>query len=211
MADNLKVKDASSIDQLVRTTDSGGIHTPHHHVDSLPGTVQANLATLAGAVSGSELQADIVSTPSTGASGASAPTSFQMIAGVNGGNVDAFTTDGSGRILAKLAANSGVDIGDVDVKTVGVPSTVRHGVKAVATAGTPVALSSSQSLSGGVTIKAKMTNGGFIYVGFTGMTAGASQGFELGSGDQIFVEVDNLASVLIDSSVSGEGVTFIGS
>jgi hypothetical protein len=36
MANNISVKDASAATAVVKTTDNGGIHTPHHNVDSLP-------------------------------------------------------------------------------------------------------------------------------------------------------------------------------
>jgi hypothetical protein len=36
MADNLRVKPGGASDPLLRTTDAAGVHTPHHHVASLP-------------------------------------------------------------------------------------------------------------------------------------------------------------------------------
>ena len=36
MANNLNVKDAAGATQTMKTTDNGGVHTPHHVVDSLP-------------------------------------------------------------------------------------------------------------------------------------------------------------------------------
>jgi hypothetical protein len=62
MANNITVKDSAATDTVLKTTDSAGVHTPHHIVDSI----------------GSALPA-----------------------GTNA--------------IGKLAANSGVDIGDVDV------------------------------------------------------------------------------------------------
>jgi hypothetical protein len=36
MPNNLPVKDANNLTQTLRTTEVAGLHTPHHHVDSLP-------------------------------------------------------------------------------------------------------------------------------------------------------------------------------
>lgn len=36
MANNIAVKDGGGNNQTVKTTDTAGVHTPHHNVDSLP-------------------------------------------------------------------------------------------------------------------------------------------------------------------------------
>ncbi len=36
MANNISVKDAAAATKTLKTTDTGGVHTPHHNVDSLP-------------------------------------------------------------------------------------------------------------------------------------------------------------------------------
>lgn len=36
MANNLDIKDANLLAQIIKTTDNAGVHTPHHNVDSLP-------------------------------------------------------------------------------------------------------------------------------------------------------------------------------
>jgi hypothetical protein len=163
MANNITVKDASAASVTVKTTDSGGTHTPHHNVDAsalptgaatsakqdtqitaeqaiqtaveilddwdesdrakvnivagqagitagagavgastprvtlasddpavaLLTTIDGDTGTLAGAVSGTEVQVDVVAA---------------LPAGTNA--------------IGKLAANSGVDIGDVDVTSI---------------------------------------------------------------------------------------------
>lgn len=44
MANNLAIKDGNAAAQTVKTTDSGGVHTPHYNIDSVtPGTAAANL------------------------------------------------------------------------------------------------------------------------------------------------------------------------
>lgn len=70
MANNITVKDASAANVVVKTTDNAGVHTPHHNVDSLPGTVESDLTAvktaveiLDNAISGSEMQVDVVTLP----------------------------------------------------------------------------------------------------------------------------------------------------
>jgi hypothetical protein len=45
MADNLNIKDGESTSQILRTTETGGVHTPHHIIDTMPGV---NIDTLPG-------------------------------------------------------------------------------------------------------------------------------------------------------------------
>lgn len=92
---------------------------------------------------------------------------------------------------------------------VSVPSVVYHGQTNVTTAGTEVALASAQPLVSGVTVKAKHANTGWIYVGRNPVTS--STGFVLDAGEQVFIETDDLSNVFIDSSVNGEGVSYIAS
>lgn len=100
-----------------------------------------------------------------------------------------------------------------------------HGSKNVTTAGTEVPLVAgtitlpSQRFCARVTVEAKPANTGFIYVGIgTGLNTvvsstdygtrlAAGQSFTVGMGETHCNGTD-LASVWIDSSVNGEGVTF---
>lgn len=77
----------------------------------------------------------------------------------------------------------------------------------VTTAGIRVALTGSQDCLS-VTIKSKPTNTGYIYVG---TAAGVSSlvGFILSAKESVTIDVNNLALVGLDSSVSGEGVSYI--
>jgi hypothetical protein len=76
-------------------------------VETLLGTIDADTGTLAGAVAGTEMQVDIVAA---------------LPAGTNNiGDVDVLTLPAlpaGTNAIGKLAANSGVDIGDVDVTSV---------------------------------------------------------------------------------------------
>jgi hypothetical protein len=101
------------------------------------------------------------------------------------------------------------NIGNVDVASVALPSTFYMGQNTVTSAGTEEALASSQTLTSGVTVKALHANTGYIYVGTNPVTS--TTGFVLDAGEQIFIEVDNLADVYIDCSVSGEGVSWLAS
>lgn len=95
------------------------------------------------------------------------------------------------------------------ISSVAIPTTIYHGQKTVTTAGTEVALAASQALLSGVRIKALAANTGIIYVGANPVTS--TTGFALAAGEEVFVEVANLATVYIDSSVNGEGVSYIAS
>jgi len=102
--------------------------------EALLTTIDADTSTLAGAVSGSEMQADIVSSAlPTGAATAALQTSSEALLTT----IDADTSTLAGAVsgseiqadivaalpagtnaIGKLAANSGVDIGDVDVTSI---------------------------------------------------------------------------------------------
>jgi hypothetical protein len=87
------------------------------------------------------------------------------------------------------------------------PTTLRVGQTNVTTAGTRVQLSNLALLSG-VTIKAKSTNTGVIYLGDSGVTS--SNGHRLLASESVFIEIDNVNRLYIDSSVNGEGISYIG-
>jgi hypothetical protein len=86
-------------------------------------------------------------------------------------------------------------------------TTIYNGKKVVTTAGTRVTLASSQAVKS-VTIKALAANTGIIYVGDTAVAS--TNGFALLAGDSLSLDIGNLATVNLDSSVNGEGVTYIG-
>lgn len=88
------------------------------------------------------------------------------------------------------------------------PTSVTHGQKTVAAAGTAEALGSSTALLSGVRIKALAANTGNIYVG--GSSVSSSDGFVLAAGEEVFIEIDDLATVYIDADTNGEGVSYIG-
>lgn len=95
------------------------------------------------------------------------------------------------------------------VLTVAAAAAVVHGQKTIGAAGTEEALASSTALAAGVRVKALHANTGWVYVGAYPVTS--TTGFVLDAGEEVFIEVDNLADVFIDVSVNGEGVSYIGS
>lgn len=88
------------------------------------------------------------------------------------------------------------------------PTLIYHNKKTVTTAGNRVALASSQAVRS-VCIKALITNTGYIYVGDSSLSS--TNGFQLLAGDTVSLDISNLNTIYIDSSVSGEGVTYISS
>lgn len=81
-----------------------------------------------------------------------------------------------------------------------------NGKTTVTTAGTRVPLAASTA-STSITIRALSTNTGLIYVGNSSVSS--SNGFQLSARETVSMDLDNLAKVFIDSSVNGEGVTYI--
>lgn len=88
------------------------------------------------------------------------------------------------------------------------PQKMVHGLKTVTTAGTQVALATANQLFAGVHIKAEDTNTGYIYVGDSDVAS--TNGFQLAAGEAVFIEVNQIATIWIDSSVNGDGVTYVG-
>ena len=84
------------------------------------------------------------------------------------------------------------------------------GQKTVTAAGTAEALG-SQLLNGPLMVKALDTNTGVVAIGNDGAgDVTTSNGMRLAAGDAIIFEfVGNLASLMVDSAVNGEGVAWL--
>lgn len=163
--------------------------------------------------SGNSITVDYATTGSGTATGAlrvELPTNGTGVVGLNAGT----------NAIGKLAANSGVDIGDVDVTSIAAGTNIigkvghditgmGHGVTTVTTAGTDVALAGS-TVCKRVMIQSQTDNTSLIAVGATGVdaTIATGTGIILYPGDTIDFEIDNLADVFIDSLVNGEGVRY---
>ena len=106
------------------------------------------------------------------------------------------------------ATSAGLNINIVGDDAHGITG-IADGVKTVTTAGTDVALAASTACKR-VTIQAQTDNTGLIAVGGTGVdaTVATGTGIILNAGDVFELDIDDLADVFIDSTVSGEGVRF---
>lgn len=88
------------------------------------------------------------------------------------------------------------------------PDTILNGQKTVASAGTAEALAASTQVESGIRIKALSDNAGDVYVGDAAVDS--SSGFPLSVGEEVFIEVDDLAKIYIDAANNGDGVAYIG-
>lgn len=82
------------------------------------------------------------------------------------------------------------------------------GQTTVAAAGTPVRLYTSHVLEAGTYVKALAGNAGDIIILHA---EGAANGYVLAGGESVFVEIDDLAKIWLDTTSAGDGVSFIGS
>ena len=90
---------------------------------------------------------------------------------------------------------------------IGIGRSIGSGQQTVATAGTRVQLTTTNTPIWSVTVKALAGNTGDIYVG--GADVAAANGFVLAATESISLDVDNLTDVWIDAAVNGEGVSYI--
>ena len=209
---NFAVQDGSGSTKEFDThsgTGAGG--SPFVSKGGLAGSNEANLV---GAVNliGSSATAGAVR-----AHGQTVPNYVVMVGGDDGTNAQPLQVDSNQFLkvvlqagtaaFGKLAANSGVDIGDVDVTSLPLGATVYNGAKTVSTAGTQVALASSQVITHGVRIKALAGNTNNVYVGDSSVSS--TTGIVLDAGEEIFLQIANLATVYIDVDTNGEGVRYI--
>ena len=84
------------------------------------------------------------------------------------------------------------------------------GQKTVTTAGTELALG-TVAINGPLMVKALDTNTGIVVLGNDGAgVLTTSTGIRLAAGDAVVFEfVSNLSAIMVDSAVSGEGVSWI--
>jgi len=144
--------------------------------------IKTAVETIDNAISGSEMQVDVVGA---------------LPAGTNA--------------IGKLAANSGVDIGDVDV-TSSVTSSLDHGSNLDIDTTAEQITSTSFACKFGVTLKADITNTGIIYVGNSDVTAGstaATDGFPLSAGETLTLEVNNPNLLYAISSANNQKIYWV--
>ena len=86
--------------------------------------------------------------------------------------------------------------------------TLLQGIKTIITAGTRVQLGGDVDCKE-VLITALHSNTGFIYIG-TDAVSSSAYGKRLRPEESISIKINNLNLVYLDSSVNGEGVSFLG-
>lgn len=156
----------------------------------------AGLTALNGAISGSEVQVDIVSGSQTDA--------------LTDTELRATPVPVSGTVTANLSATDNTVLDNIDTNTSRLSiSGIGHGVKTVTSAGTDEALAGSTACKR-VTIQAQSDNTNPIAVGGSGVdaTIATGTGVLLFPGDVFELDIDNLADVYIDAITSGEGARY---
>lgn len=144
--------------------------------------IKTAVETLDNAIAGSEMQVDVVGA---------------LPAGANA--------------IGKLAANSGVDIGDVDV-TSAVSGTLDHGSNLDIDTAAEQITSTSFACKFGVTLKADITNTGIVYVGNSDVTASgtaATDGFPLSAGETLTLEVTNSNLLYAIASANNQKIFWV--
>lgn len=187
----LRVTIANNSTGVVSVDDNGSSLT----VDGTVAATQSGTWTL-GANSG----VDIGDVTINNASGGSA-VNIQ-----DGGN--SITVDGT--ITANLSATDNAVLDNIDLATTSKYITgIGHGVKTITSAGTDEALAGSTACKK-VTIQAQTDNTGLIAVGGSGVdaTVATGTGIILYPGDVFEFDIDNLADVFIDATVSTDGVRY---
>ena len=110
--------------------------------------------------------------------------------------------------IGKLAANSGVDIGDVDVTSNVQPAgfgSIGHGNNTAV--GTSAEVLASSQACKHIDVMAAIANTGIIYVGGSGVTA--ANGIGLYAGDVYSLDIDDVNDVYVVASVNGEDVQYV--
>lgn len=95
---------------------------------------------------------------------------------------------------------------DVNVMGSATATTLAHGRKTVATAGTAEAVAATTTIVS-ISVKALGSNLGNVYVGTTGVTA--ATGYTLEPGDAVSIDIDDPAKVFVDVDNDGEGVEYL--
>lgn len=183
------------------------------HLDGVEGlltTIDADTSTLAGAVSGTEMQVDVLTMPSVTVTATNLSTNIAQVAGATAqsGSGTAtgalrveLPTNGTGTI-ATVGAVTAItnalpagtnNIGDVDVASA-VSATMDHGSNRDVDTSAEQITSTSFACKFGLTLRASESNTGIIYIGNSDVTAGttdATDGMPLSPGDSLFLPVTN--------------------
>ena len=219
------VYDGSAWDRMLGDSTNGALVNLGSNNDvTVTGTVTANLSATDNAVLDAiDSNTDYGATTGGGAeSGALRVTLANDSTGVisvdDGGG--ALTVDNGGTFavqstlqagsaaIGKLAANSGVDIGDVDVTSNVQPAgfgSIGHGNNTAV--GTSAEVLASSQACKHIDVMAAIANTGIIYVGGSGVTA--ANGIGLYAGDVYSLDIDDVNDVYVVASVNGEDVQYV--
>ena len=137
----------------------------------------------------------------------------------NGADADTITDSASGFVTAGIQAGDMITVsgsasndGTYEVTTVTAGTITVHKRHALTTeaAGATVKIVASKTLVDGVgvTLKAKNANTGVIHLGYSSATAlnTAGASFTLDNNESVSIQVNELTSIWLDATVSGEGV-----
>ena len=148
-------------------------------IDADTGAIKTAVEILDNAISGSEMQVDVVASLPAGSAA-----------------------------IGKLAANSGVDIGDVDVTSTVQPAgfgSIGHGNNTAV--GTSAEVLASSQACKHIDVMAAIANTGIIYVGGSGVTS--ANGIALYAGDVYSLDIDDVNDVYVVASVNGEDAQYV--
>ena len=116
--------------------------------------------------------------------------------------------DGKKVIWTKALDSSGspIDSSNPQDVTVVAGTTIYNGQTTIGVAGSAAVVKSTTTIKS-ITVKALVTNTGIVYVGDSSVDN--TNGYELEAGESISLDVSDTASVYVDVSVNGEGVSYI--
>lgn len=118
----------------------------------------------------------------------------------------------TGSSHAQVVYVEGLDLSDAEITIAGValPGALLNGRATVASAETAVPLAGeSTPLTSGVRVKALAGNTGTVYIGDEDVAA--ATGYPLAAGEEVFVEINDLAAVYVDAAENGDAVAYLGS
>ena len=76
--------------------------------------------------------------------------------------------------------------------------------------GNPVVLSEEDiTCERGVLVKALNSNTGDVYVGYSAGKSNSTHGYELGSGESVFIEINKVGKIYVSASATAQGVCWI--
>jgi hypothetical protein len=158
----------------------GEAEVPSHDCESLPGTVQADIAAVAAALVGA------------------ITTHLEKLA-------DAITAD---RMAVNLDATSLAKLDSI-ISGQAAPGALYGGKTTVTTPGTRVPLGASQPLTEGVLLRGLDANTQLVYPGNASVSATAG-GTRLAAKEPAFIRANNVNLIYLDAAIAGEGVTWVG-